>query len=389
MSSSYKSQIEQVIECLKVEKTRKAVLDILLSVSESKDLVDIFLELEIPKLMIRLVENEDIKEKETVLQILINLSANEKYLNSFLTINTFHRILKTVFDLIDNALPKKEEKTFSDPNDIMISNDILLDKNGNTFDIRIEMDKYVINSSTIENQHPEFKNETLINLYFMFLANLSSFEEGQKKLLDVSDEKIKGIVFFKLLDKFFEYIYHSSFNFCSSVIANVSSLKVGRELILENKIFKIFLIQFDKLNNMKMINILRMIRNCCFEYEKFHEELFVKETILFSYLIKLLLLVNDKNKGTKLDLDEIDIMYYTNFDTEKLTQDDKETINDLIIDIFLILTNHKEAVEDMKKKGLSKAIKVLEDSLKESNNNSEIDDKVKDRLLVIKNYLDN
>lgn len=389
MSSSYKSQIEQVIECLKVEKTRKAALDILLSVSESKDLVDIFLELEIPKLMIRLVENEDIKEKETVLQILINLSANEKYLNSFLTINTFHRILKTVFDLIDNALPKKEEKTFSDPNDIMISNDILLDKNGNTFDIRIEMDKYVINSSTIENQHPEFKNETLINLYFMFLANLSSFEEGQKKLLDVSDEKIKGIVFFKLLDKFFEYIYHSSFNFCSSVIANVSSLKVGRELILENKIFKIFLIQFDKMNNMKMINILRMIRNCCFEYEKFHEELFVKETILFSYLIKLLLLVNDKNKGTKLDLDEIDIMYYTNFDTEKLTQDDKETINDLIIDIFLILTNHKEAVEDMKKKGLSKAIKVLEDSLKESNNNSEIDDKVKDRLLVIKNYLDN
>ena len=389
MSSSYKSQIEQVIECLKVEKTRKAALDILLSVSESKDLVDIFLELEIPKLMVRLVENEDIKEKETVLQILINLSANEKYLNSFLTINTFHRILKTVFDLIDNALPKKEEKTFSDPNDIMISNDILLDKNGNTFDIRIEMDKYVINSSTIENQHPEFKNETLINLYFMFLANLSSFEEGQKKLLDVSDEKIKGIVFFKLLDKFFEYIYHSSFNFCSSVIANVSSLKVGRELILENKIFKIFLIQFDKMNNMKMINILRMIRNCCFEYEKFHEELFVKETILFSYLIKLLLLVNDKNKGTKLDLDEIDIMYYTNFDTEKLTQDDKETINDLIIDIFLILTNHKEAVEDMKKKGLSKAIKVLEDSLKESNNNSEIDDKVKDRLLVIKNYLDN
>lgn len=389
MSSSYKSQIEQVIECLKVEKTRKAALDILLSVSESKDLVDIFLELEIPKLMVRLVENEDIKEKETVLQILINLAANEKYLNSFLTINTFHRILKTVFDLIDNALPKKEEKTFSDPNDIMISNDILLDKNGNTFDIRIEMDKYVINSSTIENQHPEFKNETLINLYFMFLANLSSFEEGQKKLLDVSDEKIKGIVFFKLLDKFFEYIYHSSFNFCSSVIANVSSLKVGRELILENKIFKIFLIQFDKMNNMKMINILRMIRNCCFEYEKFHEELFVKETILFSYLIKLLLLVNDKNKGTKLDLDEIDIIYYTNFDTEKLTQDDKETINDLIIDIFLILTNHKEAVEDMKKKGLSKAIKVLEDSLKESNNNSEIDDKVKDRLLVIKNYLDN
>ena len=148
---------------------------------------------------------------------------------------------------------KKEEKTFSDPNDIMISNDIILDKNGNTFDIKMEMDKYVINSSTIENQHPEFKNDTLINLFFMFMANLSSFEEGQKKLLDISNEKIKGIVFLKLLDKFFDKIYSSSFDFCSSVIANVSSLKEGRELILENKIFKIFLIQFDKMNNMKIV----------------------------------------------------------------------------------------------------------------------------------------
>ena len=202
-TSSYKAQIEQVIECLKAEKTRKTALDILLSVSESKELVDIFLELEVPKLMVRMVESEDIKEKETVLQILINLSTNEKYINSFMSLNTFHRVIKIVFAFLD-SMPKKEEKTFSDPNDIMISNDIILDKNGNTFDIKMEMDKYVINSSTIENQHPEFKNDTLINLFFMFMANLSSFEEGQKKLLDISNEKIKGIVFFKLLDKFFD-----------------------------------------------------------------------------------------------------------------------------------------------------------------------------------------
>ena len=387
-TSSYKAQIEQVIECLKAEKTRKTALDILLSVSESKELVDIFLELEVPKLMVRMVESEDIKEKETVLQILINLSANEKYINSFVSLNTFHRVIKIVFAFLD-SMPKKEEKTFSDPNDIMISNDILLDKNGNTFDIKMEMDKYVINSSTIENQHPELKNDTLINLFFMFMANLSSFEEGQKKLLDISNEKIKGIVFFKLLDKFFDNIYSSSFDFCSSVIANVSSLKEGRELILENKIFKIFLIQFDKMNNMKIVNILRMIRNCCFEYEKYSEELLVKDSVMFSYLIKVLLLINDKEKGTKIDIDEIDIMYFNNFDSDKLTHDDKETINDLIIDIFLILTNHKEAVEQMKTKGLSKAIKVLETALKESNEKSEIDEKVKDRLLVIKNYLDN
>ena len=96
-TSSYKAQIEQVIECLKAEKTRKTALDILLSVSESKELVDIFLELEVPKLMVRMVESEDIKEKETVLQILINLSTNEKYINSFMSLNTFHRVIKIVF----------------------------------------------------------------------------------------------------------------------------------------------------------------------------------------------------------------------------------------------------------------------------------------------------
>jgi hypothetical protein len=101
---------------------------------------------------------------------------------------------------------------------------------------------------------------------------------------------------------------------------------------------------------------------------------------MFNYLIKILLMVN---KSKKSGLDDVDVIYFTNFDHDKLSEDDKEVINDLIVDIFLIMTNHNEGVEFMKKKGVDKAIEVIEESCKNG------DEKYKDRLSVIKNYLQN
>ena len=48
------------------------------------------------------------------------------------------------------------------------------------------------------------ENETFLNLYFMFLCNLTSYEPGQKSILDLDNENknFHGVVFFKLLDKF-------------------------------------------------------------------------------------------------------------------------------------------------------------------------------------------
>ena len=70
--SVYTNQIKSVIECLKSPTVRKQVLEILLILTESKELIDISIEIELPKNMIRLIENEDIKEKDLILQILIN-----------------------------------------------------------------------------------------------------------------------------------------------------------------------------------------------------------------------------------------------------------------------------------------------------------------------------
>ena len=68
----YTNQIKAIIECLKSPAARKQALEIILGLIESKELTDIFIEIELPKIMIRLIENEDIKEKDLIFQILIN-----------------------------------------------------------------------------------------------------------------------------------------------------------------------------------------------------------------------------------------------------------------------------------------------------------------------------
>lgn len=378
MSTDYKTQIEQIITCLQNPKTRKAALEVLLSLSESPSLVEIFIQTNLPKHLLRLLENEDIPEKDLILEILINQSSsNEKYIDFFNTINTFHRIIQLLFTHIDSSsLHKGESQVFSDPNDVMISHDMFLNKQGTVFNMKLELDKYVIESSSISNTHSEFKDETLVNLYCMFLANLTSYEKGQMKLLDTDNANITGIVYFKLIDKYFEHIYHNCFDFCSSAIANVTSLKKARELLLENKVFKIFIAQFDKMNNMKIINNLRLIRNCCFEYEKYIDELLYKNAIMFNYLIYILCVVNNAKEG--FHLEEI---YFANWNKESIKQEDKEVVNDLIVDVFLILTNSNNAVQWMKLKNVDKALDVIE------MNNKDNEIKYKDRITVIKNYL--
>ena len=395
----YKNQIKSIIECLKSPQARPKALEAILGLCESEELVNIFISLELPKIMIRLLENEDIKEKDLVLQILINIAGKEYYLPHFLKINTFHRALNLVFKIIKkefddkNKSDKKEDKVYESPDEIILENlDKMLGKdllyeNGKIFDVKMEFDKYVIESDKVTDMKG-MEDETILNLYFMFLCNLSSYEAAQKNLLDLQNENkdFHGVVFFKLLDKFFEYIHHNSFNFCSSIVANVSSLKAGREIILSNKIFRIFLIRFDKMNAMKTMNILRLIRNCSFEYKDYVDDFLEKDSILFKYLIKLLCLINNTQED-KLGMEAIDNIYFKNFDIKDMSEEDKETMNDLIIDIFLILTNSEKAVKEMKSKKVKECFELVEKKVISKSNNEEMKNKIIDRLLVIKDCL--
>ena len=394
----YKNQIKSILECLKSPMARPKALEAILGLCESEELTEIFISLELPKIMIRLLENEDIKEKDQVLQILINISGKESYLPHFLKINTIHRILNLIFKTIKSEFEQKDKEknnkkeTYESPEDVilesldkMLGKDLLYE-NGKIFDVKMEFDKYVINADKVTDLKG-MENETFLNLYFMFLCNLTSYEPGQKNMLDLQNENknFHGVVFFKLLDKFFEYIYHNSFNFCSAIIANISSLKEGRKLILENKIFKIFLIRFDKMNAMKTINIIRLIRNCSFEYKDYVQDFLEKDSIMFKFLIKLLCLINNADDD-KLGIEEIDNIYLTNFDVKDLTEDDKETLNDLIVDVFLILTNSAKAVDEMKNKKVKECIELVEEKAI-SKCKEDMKNKLIDRLLVIKDCL--
>ena len=393
----YKSQLSSVIECIKSPLAREKSLEALLSLCNSEELIDIFIELELPKIMIRCLENEDIKEKELILKILINISGIEKYIKSFIEINVFHRLLSIIFKIIKNNYEtnnnnNNKDKTYDNVDDLILDtldmNSQNLNNNNNnniSFDVKMVFDKYELHNINVIKG---FENETYLNLYFIILSNLTSFDVCKEYFLDLnnSNKNVHGILFFKLLDKYFENIQNNSFNFCSSLISNVTSIKEGRILILENKIFKIFLILFEKMNKMKIINNLRLIRNCVFEYEKFIDEILIKDGILINFLEKILLLNN--NYDNKNIFDNLNNINFNEFENEiNNNNEEKEIINELIMDIFLILSNNNKSVIEMKNKNLLKIIENLEEKLKDIKNNNENLENMKDRLMVLKDIL--
>ncbi len=392
----YKSQLSSVIECIKSPLAREKSLEALLSLCNSEELIDIFIELELPKIMIRCLENEDIKEKELILKILINISGIEKYIKSFIEINVFHRLLSIIFKIIKNNYDtnnnNNKDKTYDNVDDLILDSLDMNSQNNNnnnniSFDVKMVFDKYELHNI---NLIKGFENETYLNLYFIILSNLTSFDVCKEYFLDLnnSNKNVHGILFFKLLDKYFENIQNNSFNFCSSLISNVTSIKEGRILILENKIFKIFLILFEKMNKMKIINNLRLIRNCVFEYEKFIDEILIKDGILINFLEKILLLNNNyDNKNIFDNLNNINFNEFENEINNNNNNEEKEIINELIMDIFLILSNNNKSVNEMKNKNLLKIIENLEEKLKDIKNNNENLENMKDRLMVLKDIL--
>lgn len=214
----------------------------------------------------------------------------------------------------------------------------------------------------------------------MIISNITTTEAGQKQFF-CSDkkelEKVQGLLFLKMCEKYFENIYKEEMDFFSSIIANVSALKEGRIFILEQKIFEIILAQFDKMNNFKITNNLRMFRNVCFEFEKFEDELIAKEGYMINLVFKVLVKTHLDNSD-KMDAPAIDKIHFTHFDSLKARQD-IETIDDLIVDVFVVMTNTTKVFPLLVKKGLRNVWDKIETRIKGQN--------IEDRLFVISNFL--
>ena len=221
--------------------------------------------------------------------------------------------------------------------------------------------------------------------YLMALTNLTTTEAGQKKFLNLEEGNISGVRFLQMMDKYFENIYLTEFDFFSNIIANVTALKEGRYILLEYKIYQVLIGNLDKLNNNKLLNSLRMIRNCCFEYEKYENDILFNNAILFNYLLKILYDTNlSKLSNFKYDsefLVNLECICFPNVSIDQASNE-REIINDLVIDIFLVLTNSVSCIEIMKTKNTKLILeKLVSVCLKSAEN-------FKDRLFVICNYLE-
>ena len=75
-----------------------------------------------------------------------------------------------------------------------------------------------------------------IQCSFMFLTNLTTHENGQNHLL--GEGKTKGAILENILGMFTYFKTNATFDFVSNIFANVSSLKVGREFIIEAGLIK-------------------------------------------------------------------------------------------------------------------------------------------------------
>lgn len=108
---------------------------------------------------------------------------------------------------------------------------------------------------------------TAIEYLIMLLSNITINEEGQKYLLGTG--ATKGAILDNLFGMFCYFTQNGSFDFVSNILSNVSSLKDGREYMLENKMHSkiIELLKGDRINKHRRTHLIETLRNLAFEYE--------------------------------------------------------------------------------------------------------------------------
>ena len=109
----------------------------------------------------------------------------------------------------------------------------------------------------------------------MFLCNISHCEAGQKHLLQLESPS-KGILLENVLGMFNYFKTSALFDFVSNMYANVSSVKEGRQWMVENPgtLRTVFLLAEDPLTNKQRVkHLAETIRNVMFCWEDYHMDL--------------------------------------------------------------------------------------------------------------------
>lgn len=109
----------------------------------------------------------------------------------------------------------------------------------------------------------------------MLLSNISNTDSGQRHLLG-TDPKTRGAILENLVGMFTYFRTSEMFDFVANILSNVSSLKEGRCWMIEQSkhfLTPVFLLlQNRETNKHRTKHLIEVIRNVCFEYEKYEKD---------------------------------------------------------------------------------------------------------------------
>uniref|UniRef100_A0A0D3CA26 Protein HGH1 homolog n=2 Tax=Brassica oleracea var. oleracea TaxID=109376 RepID=A0A0D3CA26_BRAOL len=130
----------------------------------------------------------------------------------------------------------------------------------------------------------------ITRLLVMLLVNLTQLDDGVSSLLQIEDEKMRGLHIMKLVRSFCRSSGETAddeFEHVGSILVNVSKTEDGRKMLLEPKrgLLKQIIRQFDSTNQLRKKGVAGTIRNCSFEAKNQLENILLISEFLWPALL--------------------------------------------------------------------------------------------------------
>lgn len=176
-------------------------------------------------------------------------------------------------------------------------------------------------------------------LLVMLLVNLTQLDAGTDSLLQIADEKVRGLYVMKLVRSFCRTTHEKdddSFEHVGSILVNITKQRAGRELLLDPKrgLLKQIIRQFDSNSALRKKGVSGTIRNCCFEAENQLQNLLLVSEFLWP---ALLLPVAGNKIYSEEDRKKMPLELGTALSIEREPVNDPEIRTQVLEAIYLIL----------------------------------------------------
>jgi hypothetical protein len=108
-----------------------------------------------------------------------------------------------------------------------------------------------------------------IELLAMLLTNVTISDEGQKHV--IGDIKKRGLILDNLFGMFCYFLKSGSFDFMANVFANVTAIKEGRDVVIEQSWLPkiIDMLRWNKVSLHRRKHLIECVRNVAFGYEAY------------------------------------------------------------------------------------------------------------------------